>query len=420
MQIYTASYVLPISSAPIAGGAIAVQDGVITAVGPAAELSGAAGAKVTDLPGCVIVPGLVNAHTHLELTHFPAWKVRKDLDYLPRTYVEWVSQVVKIRRALAPGEVELSVREGLRFCIESGTTAVGEILSDFSLAPVYAASPLSVRLFLEGIGHDPVQCAALLKHMEASLNSLGNRLLPGISPHTPHTVSRQLFLDLQALAQRLGASKAVHLSESLEEVSFMFDSTGPIAEVMYPMARWEEYLPAPLKATSTSYLDGLGALDAKTLAIHAVHVTPSDVAILKERGVSVVLCPRSNDRLNVGRAPHHLLKSAGVPLALGTDSLASNDSLSLWDEMRFLRETEPDAFSVEELLAMATLGSARALGLDREVGTLEAGKRGDFLIFSGCAPKLGSSVFEAILEKGRLEQVYLAGRSLPRPPAPPF
>ena len=421
MQIYTASYVLPISSPPIPGGAVAVENGVITAVGSAAALRKSSGAKVTDLPGCVIVPGLVNAHTHLELTHFPAWKVRKDLDYLPKTYVEWIGQVMKIRRALTPGEVELSVREGLRLCIESGTTAIGEILSDFTLAPLYAASPIAGRLFLEAIGQDPVLGDALLERLEASLLALtGGGLLPGISPHTPHTVSQQLFQGIEEISRRLTLPKAIHLSESLEEVAFMFDSTGPIAEVIYPMARWEAYLPAPLHATSASYLDGLGVLGANTLAVHAVHVTPADVALLKQRGVTVVLCPRSNDALNVGRAPHHLLKSAGIPLALGTDSLASNDSLSLWDEMRYLQSSAPDAFSAEELLAMATVGGARALGIEAQAGSLQAGKRADFLLFSGCDTLSEKALFQGILEKGRLEQVYIAGRSLPRPPAPSF
>lgn len=421
MRIYAASYLLPVSSPPIAGGGIAVENGLIAAVGPVAELRSAYDAEVIDHPGCVIVPGLVNAHTHLELTHFPAWKVRKGLDYLPKTYVDWIQQVVKIRRALAPGEVELSVREGLRLCIESGTTAVGEILTDHTLAPLYTASPLSGVLFLEALGHDPLQCDALLERLEASLHSLQLRhfreggVLPGISPHAPHTVSERLFKGVRELSERLALPKAVHLSESLEEVSFMFDSTGPIAEVIFPAARWEGYLPAPLRATSASYLDALGVLDPGTLAVHAVHVTPADVALLKQRGVTVVLCPRSNDRLNVGSAPHRLLKSAGIPLALGTDSLASNDSLSLWDEIRYLRESAPDVFSAEELIAMATLGGARALGIEAQAGSLEAGKRGDFLVFSGCDPKSGSSVSAGILEKGRLEQVYLAGRSLPRP-----
>jgi cytosine/adenosine deaminase-related metal-dependent hydrolase len=416
MQIYAASYVLPISSPPIEGGAVAVEHGVIVAVGKLADLRGAYRAPITDLPGCAIVPGLVNAHTHLELTHFPAWKVRKELDYLPKTYLEWIQQVVKIRRALQPGELELSVHEGLRMCIESGTTAVGEILTDFSMAPLYATAPLIGRLFLEALGHEPLQCAALVRRMETALEEIREGgFQRGISPHTPHTACAELLKDCHRLAQRFGVPKAIHLSETAEEAAFMHDSSGPIASILFPMARWDAYLPHPMRTTSTAYLDGLGLLDASTLAVHAVHVTPADVAVLKSRGVTVVLCPRSNDRLFVGSAPHRLLKSAGLPLALGTDSLASNDSLSLLDEMRFLKQLAPDVFTPEELWTMATLGGAKALGLSEFAGTLQAGKRADFLVLSGCSTAAGESPAAALLAGGRLERVFLAGDAYPKP-----
>ena len=392
-----------------------MENGRIVAVGTVDELRAAGRAPVTDLPGCTIMPGLVNAHTHLELTHFPSWKVRKELDYLPKTYVQWIQQVVKIKRALHPGELEHSVREGVRMSIESGTTAVGDILSDFSLVPLLAGAPLSGRLFLEAIGQDPMHCEALLEKIETALRCMPRGLLPGISPHTPHTVSAQLFNRVQELSKRFGIPKAVHLSETAEEASFMHDTTGDIAELLYPMAQWEQYLPHPMRTTSTRYLDRLGLLDSATLAIHAVHVTPDDVAILKERGVTVVLCPRSNKYLFVGCAPHHLLKAAGIPLALGTDSLASNDTLSLWDEMRYLQEIAADTFSAGELIAMATLGGARALRIEASTGSLEPGKRGDFLVFSGGASGRGDDPYAALLANGRLEQVYLAGESFPRP-----
>ncbi|HBA88594.1 MAG TPA: metal-dependent hydrolase [Geobacter sp.] len=408
MRIYAASYLLPISSPPIEWGAIAVEDGIIAAVGRLDEVRAAISAPVTDLPGCVIMPGLVNAHTHLELTHFSAWKVRKELDYLPKSYVEWVQQVVKIKRALHPGELELSTGEGVRLCLESGTTSVGDILSDFSLAPLLCASPLGGRLFLEAIGHDPLQCEALVQRMETVLQTISGRLLPGVSPHTPHTVSPQLFKALHALAGKMGIPKAVHLSETADEAAFMHDTTGAIAEVLYPMAHWEQYLPHPMRTTSTCYLDEMGVLDRTTIAVHAVHVTPFDVALLKERGASVVLCPRSNDRLFVGSAPHRLFKSSGVSLALGTDSLASNDSLSLWDEISFLQQVSPGVFSAEELLEMATLGGARALGIESRTGSLEAGKNGDFLVLSGVGEP-GASVSAAVLAKCELEQVYIRG-----------
>jgi cytosine/adenosine deaminase-related metal-dependent hydrolase len=413
MKIFAASFLLPISSPPIAGGALAVKDGRIVAVGKLHEICAQYPAPVTDLHESVIMPGLVNAHTHLELTHFPAWKVRKDLDYLPKRYVEWIQQVVKIKRALGPGDLEHSMREGMRLCLESGTTAVGDILSDFSLAPLYRDTPLTGRVFLEAIGHDPVQCELLVARVEETLQGLEGHLLPGISPHTPHTVSGSLFKMLQSLAQKLGVPKAIHLSETADEAAFMHDTTGAIADIMYPMAHWEQYLPHPMRSTSTRYLNELGVLDRATLAVHAVHVTPDDVAILKERGVTVVLCPRSNDRLFVGTAPHHLLKNAGLPLALGTDSLASNDTLSLWDEMQFLQQIAPGVFTAEELLAMATMGGARALQIDADTGSLEAGKRADFLVLDGCTAGAGVSVEAALLAKGRLEQVYVGGVRYP-------
>ncbi|UFS71192.1 amidohydrolase family protein [Geomonas sp. RF6] len=408
MQIFSASQILPVSSPPISGGAIAVRDGRIAAVGTVEELKASCGGPVTDFPGCTIMPGLVNAHTHLELTHFPSWKVRKDLDYLPKSYVQWVSQLVKIRRALSREELEHSVHEGIRLCIESGTTTIGEILTDFSLLPLYASSPLGGRYFLEGIGHDPRGCAEVLKRMEESLQKPAGKFLPGLSPHAPHTVSGTLFTGMHELSCRYEARKAIHLSESREEVSFMHDSTGDFASILYPAAHWEEYLPSPRRTTSTAWLDSLGVLDRATAAIHCVHLTPADGAILRERGCFVVLCPRSNDRLNVGCAPHHLLKRLGLPLAIGTDSLASNDSISLWDEMRYLRALAPDDFSAAELLEMATLGGARALGLQDAVGSLQVGKRADFLVLSHRSCE-GCSLHQALLEASRLEEVYISG-----------
>lgn len=413
MKIYAASYLLPISSPPIAGGAVAVENGVIAAVGTLPEVSAACAAPVTDLPGCVIMPGLVNAHTHLELTHFPAWKLRKDLDYLPKRYVEWIQQVVKIKRALLPGETEHSVREGMRLCLESGTTSVGDILSDFSLAPLYRDAQLAGRVFLEAIGHDPVLCENLLRRIETTLDTFAGSLLPAISPHTPHTVSPQLLQALHALAVNRAVPKAIHLSETADEASFMHDTTGEIAELIYPMAHWEQYLPHPMYTTSTRFLCDLGVLDRSTIAVHAVHVTVDDVRLLKENGCSVVLCPRSNDRLFVGTAPHKLLKSAGVPLGLGTDSLASNDSLSLWDEVRYLQQQAQGVFRAEELIAMATIGGARALQIEASAGSLEPGKRADFQVLS-CGSVSETSVHAALLAKGRLEQVYVAGERYPK------
>jgi cytosine/adenosine deaminase-related metal-dependent hydrolase len=144
--------------------------------------------------------------------------------------------------------------------------------------------------------------------------------------------------------------------------------------------------------------------------VHCVHVNLADAQIIKQRGVTVCLCPRSNDRLDVGRAPLALFRKLGIPLALGTDSLASNDSLSLWDEMRFAL----DRFSVElspvELFRMVTSGGASALGLSDRLGSLEIGKRADFQVITHCGSD-EKGLLERIIGEGRIVDVCLSGRS---------
>lgn len=423
MELYAASYVLPISSPPIHGGAVAVENGRIVETGTLDDLRSRHGGTIQDFPGCAILPGLVNAHTHLELTHFPSWKIRKGIDYSPRTYVDWIIQVIKIRRALTRQELELSVREGLRICLESGTTSIGEILTDRLLLPLYADSRLSGRLYFEAIGHDPVRIAELVPEIDAAISSFScGDFLPGLSPHAPHTVSEHLHKELRRLADGYNVPRIIHLAESKEESDFFFDTTGKIAELLYPHVRWEPYLPAPRRTTATAWLDGLGVFSDTISAVHSVHLTPADAEILVKRGVGVILCPRSNDKLDVGRAPVSLLKKLGIPLALGTDSLASNDSLSLWDEMRYLLDLFPGVFTPSEVLAMATLGSAQQLAITDRVGSIETDKRADFLVIKLPDRQYrDESLFESIIRTGELLHVALSGRftDLANSSAPP-
>lgn len=413
MQIFAASYLLPISSPPVAGGAIAVADGQIVDVGPLSRLKAEHQAPVREFPGCVIMPGLVNAHTHLELTHFPSWKIRKGIDYAPRTYVDWVLQVIKIRRALSLHELELSVREGIRIALESGTTTVGEILTDLSLLPLYEASQLSGRLFFEAIGQEPGHCASQLVRLEEALGKFDSaRFQAGLSPHAPHTLAPAFLQNVVRLARKFALPVSIHLAESAAESAFMFDSTGSISEKLYPFVHWEDYLPAPRHLTSTAYLDELGVLGTETLAVHCVQINLADAEILKKRGVTAVVCPRSNERLVVGKAPLLLLKKLGIPLALGTDSLASNDSLSMFDEMRFLLQQFPDVVTPSDALQMATMGGASALGFGRLLGSLEPGKKADFLVLD---PGIGATPAELpqrVIEGGEMVEVFIDGTPL--------
>jgi cytosine/adenosine deaminase-related metal-dependent hydrolase len=414
MKIVAASYLLPVSAPPVEGGALVADKGRIVAVGSLSHLRALYSAPVQEFPGCVIMPGFVNAHSHLELTHFPSWKIRKGIDYSPRTYVDWVIQVIKINRGLTHSEKELSLHEGIRISLESGTTAIGDIVCDVTSLPVYGKSVLSGRVYLEAIGQDPMRCNSLLEKLKSELLRLtGSPMLPGLSPHAPHTLSEEFFKEVAGFAAGHSIPMSIHVAESREEMDFLFDSTGKIADLLYPQVGWQDYIPAPRKATPVEYLDSLGILDHSPTAVHCVHVTAADVEILKRRGVRVVLCPRSNDKLDVGKAPAYLFKKAGITLALGTDSLASNDSLSMQDEMTFVAQNFEGVFTPGEILRMATLGGAEAIHMDHETGSLEEGKMADFLVMNLEKAASEKDLPSAILEEGKLQEVATRGEFLP-------
>jgi aminodeoxyfutalosine deaminase len=409
MQIIAASHLLPITSAPLQGGAVAFEDGVIKAVGPLDDLRRSIAAPVLEYPGHALLPGLVNAHTHLELTHFNAWLLRKDLRYTPRTFVDWIIQVIKVKRTLQPEELTASLQEGLDISLQAGTTMVGDILSDLRLLPAYGDAALSGRIYLEMIGQKPPHIMNP-EELQQHLQKIPERFHAGIAPHTPFTVSAEYFSSIMTAARSLDLPVTMHVAESREEMAFFHDSTGKIATELYPFVGWESYIPPPLRTTPVSWINDAGGFGPDFLAVHLVHVNNSDARIIKQSGAAVVICPRSNQRLDVGRAPVPLFKSLDIPMALGTDSLASNDSLSLWDEMRFLLELYPDLLTPADLLLMGTLNGARAIGRGTEAGSLEPGKRADFLLVEPLQSPFTADLTEQILYNSRVSGVWSGGK----------
>jgi cytosine/adenosine deaminase-related metal-dependent hydrolase len=408
MQIIAASHLLPINSPPLQGGAVAFEDGIIKAVGTLEDIRRDISAPVLEFPGYALLPGLVNAHTHLELTHFQAWLLRKGLQYSPRTFVDWIIQVIKIKRTLQPDELISSLREGLDISLQAGTTMVGDVLSDLRLLPAYCDTALSGRIYLEFIGQStPNNVEELQQHVKG----VPEGFLAGVAPHSPYTVSADYFSSIANAARSCNLPITMHLAESREEMAFFHDSTGKIATDLYPFVNWEQYIPMPLRTTPISWIDAANGFGPDFLAVHLVHINSSDARIIKQSGASVVLCPRSNQRLDVGRAPLHLFRSLDIPIALGTDSLASNDSLSLWDEMRFLLELYPDQLTPVELLVMGTLNGAKAIGREMEAGSLEPGKRADFLLVEPLHPPFTADLPEQLLYNSRVSGVWTGGRN---------
>jgi len=409
--IHTAAWLINPAAPPVAGGAILVRDGLVAATGPLADLKSRYTAPVIDHHDCAILPGLVNAHTHLELTHFPSWRLRTHVDYNPRRFSDWIIQLIKITRGLQEEDFRTSLVEGIRKCVESGTTAVGDIMSRYDLLSSYAALPVRGRIFFETLGHDPARFRERLDLALAGADGMqGEFLAPGLSPHTVYTVGEPNLPLIREAALSRKLPLTIHISESQAESDFVFDTTGPLAAELYPFVGWENCLMPPRHCSSTELLDRYGLLTPATLAVHCVHTNLADAQILKQRGVTVCLCPRSNDRLDVGRAPLGLFRKLGLPLALGTDSLASNDSLSLWDEMRFALDLFADELSPADVFSMATAGGAAALGLSDSIGSLAIGKRADFQVIANVEGD-GQGLLERVIGQGKVAGVYLSGLS---------
>jgi cytosine/adenosine deaminase-related metal-dependent hydrolase len=203
------------------------------------------------------------------------------------------------------------------------------------------------------------------------------QLAHGLSPHAPYTVSQELLSEISDYAQRKAASMAMHIAESVEEVELLHQGSGPLADRLYTRVGWPP--PEPVGG-AIDYLQRSDALRPSSLLVHGVQLTADEIRRIAVAGASVVLCPRSNRQLSVGRAPVEALVCQGVNLCLGTDSLASNSSLSLWDEMGAALELYAPVLSAVDLLRMATMGGARALGLSGEMGCLTAGSGAHFQV----------------------------------------
>ena len=361
MNVYSADWVLPIEGAPIENGAVGVEGKRITAVGTSAELG-----EGTRFDDAVIVPGLVNAHSHLEYAVYGGFG--DGLAFGP-----WIQLHIERKGRIAWEEFVAVARLGAAECLRSGITTIAD--ASFSGAAAYVAAELGLRgiICLELFGTDLAQ----LDEAEAKRSAFERgSVRVGLSPHAPYSASAELYRE----AYRDSALPVItHVAESDDELQYMLAGTGPIAAVTE--------IPSP-GLTPVRYLAREGLLRPATLAAHCVKVDADEIALLAEHDVAVAHCPRSNAVLGCGVAPLRELRDAGIRVGLGTDSPASAPSFDFFDEMRAAlyaaraRAGSPEALSAKDALTLATLGSASALGLDEEIGSLVPGKRADLTVVS--------------------------------------
>jgi 5-methylthioadenosine/S-adenosylhomocysteine deaminase len=364
----------PVSAPPIEDGAVLVDGtGRIAAVGPHARVPTPRGVRALAFPDAVLVPGLVNCHTHLELTHLAGRN--RESDFAP-----WIRRIRELKDATPPEAFYEAAVAGVKDCWTRGVTCVAETGS--TGAVMRALHDLHGRgvVYQEVFGPDPAKLAASMAELGAAILQLRrlatSQLRLGVSPHAPYTVSAPLYEAVAEYARREHVPVAVHLAESREETQLVRDGAGPFAIAL----RARGIAVEARNCSPVAYLVQRGVIQRGTVCIHCVQVDDADITLLRQAGATIAHCPRSNQAHRHGTAPVAALRAAGVPVGIGTDSVVSVADLDLWAEARAA------GLEGEEALRALTLDGARALGWESEIGSLEVGKAADLAVFRSTAP----------------------------------
>jgi 5-methylthioadenosine/S-adenosylhomocysteine deaminase len=404
-----ARWILPVARPAIECGAVLLgTDGRIEAVGPDAVVPRPADVPGETFPDAILVPGLVNTHTHLELTGF-------DLGAPPEPdFRSWIGRVRAIKETRSADAFHAAVRVGVLDCWAAGVTTVADTGDSGSVVQVLDQLGASGIAYQEVFGPHPAQVHESLAGLRGRVDALSRfangRVRLGVSPHAPYTVSGPLYSAVASWAEREALPIAVHLAESPAESELLRQGTGPFAEA------WRGRgipLPAGQETTPVEWLERHGVLGERTLCIHVVQADDADLARLARRGSAVAHCPLSNSAHRHGSAPLAGFLAHGLRVGVGTDSVLSVGVLDLLAEARAARRLA--SLDADAALALATLGGARALGLAAEIGSLEPGKWGDCVVLRPRSPDDGSPA-ERVLQsrRGDVVATFLGGRDVYR------
>lgn len=370
---FRAKYLLTSPSTIIENGAVVIRNNKIDFAGSFSDISRNQLKSIADLGNSAIVPGLINAHAHLELTHLDG-----KIDFTG-SFADWIRKIIEAKKTWTEQECSLSVRAGIKKCIEAGTTTIADVTRNgFSLKELQK-SKLRKIVFYEVINFNPSQAETVVRDFKTRMNGMkGVPLLEtGIFPHSPYTASKELYTQCSTVSDELKMLISTHISETDEEIDFLTKGAGNLADLLNDLNMLKEWVAPGLRPIA--YLENLGILKSNVLLAHCNFVSHEELMMIKRAKAPVVFCPKSHRYFQHKNHPFRELLDHNINTALGTDSLASNDSLSILDEMKHLYNEESD-MEPQDIFSMGTVGGASALGLRERIGRLEPGFEADITV----------------------------------------
>ena len=371
MPQYRAAWLLPVSQPPIRDAWIRTDRGRIVAFGHTRPGDFTASDEI-DLGEVAVLPGLVNAHTHLELS----WMRGR----IPETddFDGWIRRIIELKNESARhgDAVAAAIDDAIREARAFGTVLVGDITNTLASSGPLSAHGMAAVVFHELLGFRSEDASTLMQEAATRLQDapVSELVRYTLAPHAPYSVSPPLFGLIRAALQRNPfARTSVHLGESPAEIEFLKYGTGPCRTGLERMGKWDASWVAP-KSGPVEYLDRMGFLDDRILVVHGVHFVAAELKRLAALGSTLVTCPRGNRRTGAGEPPIEDFFESGVRVAVGTDSLASVPDLNLFAELEEMRRLAP-ALPARLFIEAATINGARALGFDADFGTIDSGKR---------------------------------------------
>ena len=380
-KIYSARWVLPISQPVIESGAVVIEDAKIAAVGNRADILAAfSQLPHEDLGNAAILPGLVNTHSHLELT-----LMRGFLEPVEHDFFSWLRKLTVARLKMSEQDLFISAACGALEAARAGITCLGDS-SSFGVQSMRALRETGLRgiVYQESFGPDPEMAVENVDKLRAQLDAMlvmeTELVRAAVSPHAPYTVSAPQLKMIAELAIDQGLPVMMHAAESQDERELMIRGTGPFAEGLRSRAiNWQ----APGIST-IRYLQDHGVLQTRPLLAHCINVDETDLQLVKTAGAGIAHCPKSNAKLRHGNAPFAGFIEQQINVGLGSDSVASNNLCDILEEARFAvllsRTASGPAISANQALSAATRGGARALGLADKIGSLEQGMAADLAV----------------------------------------